>query len=130
MEMCYDGALVMPSSYVVMNEEEMTYLDGGTSYTTYKGNKAWVQISKMMMSVSTWAGTTKNLIAAAAGSSATGVGLVIAVVAALGASLTAASAGVQVCMTALAMGYTIADGGFKCAEWGIFSWSYNFVKPL
>ena len=29
MEMCYDGALVMPSSYVTMNEEEMTYVEGG-----------------------------------------------------------------------------------------------------
>ena len=27
--MCYDGALVMPSNYVVMNEEEMTYVEGG-----------------------------------------------------------------------------------------------------
>lgn len=26
MEMCYDGALVMPSSYAVMDEEEMEYL--------------------------------------------------------------------------------------------------------
>ena len=31
MKMCYDGALVMPSSYVVMNEEEMTYVEGGVS---------------------------------------------------------------------------------------------------
>ena len=29
MEMCYDGALVMPSNYVVMDEEEMTYTQGG-----------------------------------------------------------------------------------------------------
>ena len=29
MEMCYDGALVMPSNYVVMNDEEMCYLEGG-----------------------------------------------------------------------------------------------------
>ncbi len=29
MEMTYDGLLVMPSSYAVMSEEEMTYLDGG-----------------------------------------------------------------------------------------------------
>ena len=29
MEMCYDGALVMPSSYAVMDEEEMTYIEGG-----------------------------------------------------------------------------------------------------
>ncbi len=29
MEMCYAGAIAMPSSYVVMNEEEMTYTEGG-----------------------------------------------------------------------------------------------------
>lgn len=29
MEMCYDGALVMPNNYAVVNEEEMTYVDGG-----------------------------------------------------------------------------------------------------
>lgn len=29
MEMCYGGALVMPSSYAVMSEDEMTYVDGG-----------------------------------------------------------------------------------------------------
>lgn len=28
MDMCYDGALVLPSSYAVMKEEEMTYLEG------------------------------------------------------------------------------------------------------
>lgn len=39
MEMCYDGALVLPSSYAVMDEEEMTYVEGGTK--TYY-NKASV----------------------------------------------------------------------------------------
>lgn len=29
MEMCYDGALVMPSSYAIMNKEEMMYSGGG-----------------------------------------------------------------------------------------------------
>ncbi len=29
MEMCYDGALVMPNNYAVVSEEEMTYVDGG-----------------------------------------------------------------------------------------------------
>ena len=28
--MCYTAALKMPSSYAVMNEEEMTYLEGGS----------------------------------------------------------------------------------------------------
>ncbi|MCR5518512.1 MAG: hypothetical protein K6F17_08085 [Lachnospiraceae bacterium] len=29
MEMCYDGALVMPREFAVMDEEEMTYTEGG-----------------------------------------------------------------------------------------------------
>lgn len=29
MEMCYDGALVMPSNYAVMSEDEMMYVEGG-----------------------------------------------------------------------------------------------------
>ena len=32
MEMCYSGVLVMPSSYAVMDEVEMTYLEGGATY--------------------------------------------------------------------------------------------------
>lgn len=37
MEMCYDGTLVMPSSYAVMEEEEMTYVEGGWCIE----NKLW-----------------------------------------------------------------------------------------
>ena len=33
MEMCYDGTLVLPSSYAVMDEEEMTYVEGGSAKT-------------------------------------------------------------------------------------------------
>jgi hypothetical protein len=32
MEMCYDGALVMPSSYAAMDEDEMSYVEGGEIY--------------------------------------------------------------------------------------------------
>lgn len=31
MEMCYDGALVMPKSFAVVSNDEMTYVDGGTA---------------------------------------------------------------------------------------------------
>ena len=31
-EMCYNGILVMPDSYVVIDEEEMTYVEGGAFY--------------------------------------------------------------------------------------------------
>ena len=33
MDMCYDGALVMPSSFAMMGEEEMTYVEGGETTT-------------------------------------------------------------------------------------------------
>lgn len=38
MDMCYDGALVMPSSYAVMDEEEMTYVEGGWSGNVFMKN--------------------------------------------------------------------------------------------
>ena len=39
MDMCYEGTLVMPSNCVVMDEEEMTYVEGGfyISYNTIRG---------------------------------------------------------------------------------------------
>lgn len=37
MEMCYDATLVMPSSYAVMEKEEMTYVEGGWCIE----NKLW-----------------------------------------------------------------------------------------
>lgn len=36
MEMCYDGALVMPSSCALMSEDEMTYVDGGAAILAMK----------------------------------------------------------------------------------------------
>lgn len=49
MEMCYDGALVMPGSYAVMSEDEMTYVEGGSS-----GNGFWNKASTI--------GTAINII--------------------------------------------------------------------
>ena len=30
MDMCYDGTLVMPSSYAMMEEDEMSYVEGAS----------------------------------------------------------------------------------------------------
>ena len=35
MNMCYDGTLVMPSSYAMMDEDEMSYVEGGGSSVVY-----------------------------------------------------------------------------------------------
>lgn len=40
MEMCYDGALVMPNSYAVMSDDEMMYLVGGKPWTVDKTARA------------------------------------------------------------------------------------------
>ena len=32
MDVCYDGALVLPRNYVPVSEEEMDYIDGGASF--------------------------------------------------------------------------------------------------
>ena len=44
MEMCYDGVLIMPSSYAVMNDDEMTYVEGGF-YIKYSTIRAVVLAS-------------------------------------------------------------------------------------
>ena len=44
MEMYYDGALVMPSSYALMDEDEMSYVEGGgtVSLTLKIGSNSFV----------------------------------------------------------------------------------------
>lgn len=34
MEMCYDGALVLPNNYAMMSDDEMTYVEGGIACKT------------------------------------------------------------------------------------------------
>ena len=48
MEMCYDGALVMPSSYAVMGEEEMTYIQGGWVKKSYEGANGWAAAAALV----------------------------------------------------------------------------------
>lgn len=48
MERCYDGALVMPSSYAVMDEEEMTYVEGGRTSKIYRASEALTYLSNQV----------------------------------------------------------------------------------
>ena len=70
MEMCYDGALVMPSSYAVMNEEEMTYVEGGGTITV-KFSKDFIRdsVTAITSAVCTIIG---SVIGTAVGSSVVG----------------------------------------------------------
>ena len=63
MEMCYDGALVMPSSYAVMSEEEMTYVEGGWTYTLKKTkSKALSYLKKWRNYYAAMAGISLGLV--------------------------------------------------------------------
>lgn len=42
MDMCYAGALVMPTSYAVMDNEEMTYVEGGGTFKVKVGKNSFV----------------------------------------------------------------------------------------
>lgn len=59
MEMCYDGALVMPSSYAVMDSEEMTYVEGGGTVSVYVSKRAVEQF------ITVGAGAAVGLVCAA-----------------------------------------------------------------
>ena len=61
MEMCYDGALIMPGSYAVMNEEEMTYVEGGKTYgysVTYLTRTGAMCKAKKILNENRWSNIT------------------------------------------------------------------------
>lgn len=41
-KMVYDGTLVMPTSYALMDREELTYVDGGGTFKVQIGEKSFV----------------------------------------------------------------------------------------
>lgn len=47
MEMTYDGVLTMPSSYAVMDEQEMTYVEGGDN--VYRMSLAMQKVILMVL---------------------------------------------------------------------------------
>ena len=55
MDMCYDGTLVMPSSYAVMDEDEMSYVEGGGSITINRSSikKAIGKVFQVISGIST-----------------------------------------------------------------------------
>ncbi len=120
----------MPISYVAMDEEEMTYVEGGWSWSTYKGMEGWSKISTMIASITTWSGSASTLAKVVGRCAATGIGLLLAVVGALGYSLCVACAGIQASMVICAMLFMRADNGFRCKSAGFFTWSIDLVRRL
>ncbi len=114
MEMTYDGALVMPSSYAVMDEDEMMYVDGG--WSTYRGWNGWAKVSTMMASVGTWCVSGYKLAGVAGG------------IATTGSSLCFSLGGAQVAMVAVAITLMKTRGAFQAKNVGFWSWSADLVR--
>ena len=98
MDMCYEGALVMPSNYAVMDEEEMTYVEGGAkklvaSYTAEQCNR--------MAAVACIAGGIVTAVA--------GVAMVVSAVA------TMLTCGATAAITAICAGIMAVAGGTTAA---------------
>lgn len=54
MEMCYDGTLVMPSSYAMMNEDEMSYVEGG--------GLTWEQVKSVALGIIAVCGAVNTIM--------------------------------------------------------------------
>lgn len=76
MEMCYDGALVMPTNYAIMNEDEMTYVEGGGTFYVEIGANSFVMTALATIS----GGLTTAKVTAALGA----IGVTIATAIELG----------------------------------------------
>lgn len=96
MEMTYDGALIMPAHFAVVDEEEMEYLDGGRVVTKYGTAKSLKNLAACYMA---WwgllaAGYGAVSVGAAASSAITTVlGMGIASIAGLGTAAASAAVG-------------------------------------
>lgn len=62
MDMCYDGTLVMPSSYAMMEEDEMSYVEGGGAAQSVAYYAVEMGVNMIINSVLGGAGTIKTVI--------------------------------------------------------------------
>ena len=60
MEMCYDGALVMPCNYAMMSEDDITYTDGGIN-RTYKKAQGWAVAAALISAGGILAGMSSSV---------------------------------------------------------------------
>ena len=84
----------MPSSYAVMEEDEMCYVEGG-GWSTYKGMEALSAITMVCGCAFAFGKLTQAAGAALVGSACTGVGLVAALGCALGVAIFATATAYQ-----------------------------------
>jgi hypothetical protein len=120
-----NATLQLPMHYVVIENDEMEYLDGG-SWNTFRGGAALSQLSVIAGQAfdhAVAAGTLAKVAGIGVAAGKTGVGLVVAVAAALGTTLAIASTGIHAAWFGLALSLFVADGAFD--HWGFSIWNWS-----
>lgn len=108
MEMCYDGTLVMPSSYAVMSEEEMTYVEGG-SWSSYTGWDAIAQLTVIAGCAYTTGAAMKKVGASILATASTAIGLIAAVSLVVGFSVLAGATAYQAMLAVCAASFMVSS---------------------
>ncbi len=122
--------MVLPRSYVSVDETEMEYIDGG-SYHTYKGWDACRELSCMIANTFAWGAVTAWLVKACLATASTGVGLIAAVACALGFAASFVTTSWQATLTIIAAGYLVKDNRFKANNHSIWKFTvYTGVKEI
>ena len=128
MEMCYDGALVMPSNYVVMSEDEMTYVEGGMKGKTSTKTERIVTASVIAADAAFVGKLTYNAFKALAVTACTGLALFFA---ALGSCALMAATGYEAALAATAAAYASSGKNYSYTYYAFGSYSYyTSVKAL
>ena len=121
MEMCYEGALVMPSSYAVMNEEEMTYVEGGM---TGKARTAEERICVASFVATSAYAVSKMTMAAFKGALSTACAPLVSFIAALGGCALMAAATYEWTLAGIASTYATNKVNYNYTYYGFASFGY------
>lgn len=100
MEMCYNGALVMPSNYAVISNDEMEYIDGGLNGWQKALVAGVIAVASIAVIATLVTGTVA--VAVAGFAAVMKLGVMSALIGAIGAK-----AAVTAVLTAIGVGTTI-----------------------
>ena len=139
MEMCYEGAMSLPSSYVTMNEEEMTYVEGG-GWSRYKGREALATLTLMCGCAYAAFSLSKTACAAILATASTGIGLIASLGLALGVGAALTVGAYQCALAIVAADYmvesykktkSLSKSGYRACSYGVWTCSvFTGVKRL
>ena len=120
MEMCYDGALVMPKNYAFVSDEEMTYVDGGMHGRTTTAEERICTASFIAASAVALGKLTFEAFKALAATACTGV---LAFFGCIGSAALLAGTVYEGTLAAIAAGFAASGTNYDYTYFGFGSFS-------